>query len=38
MTIKTIISFIKSVRLSGITLNFGIIGFNFSGCSSKANS
>ncbi len=38
MTIKAIISFIKSVRFSGITLNLGIIGINFSGCSSKANS
>lgn len=37
MIIKGIKDSIKKVRLTGITLNFGFIGLNFAGGSSKMN-
>lgn len=37
LIIKGIKASIKKVRLTGITLNFGFIGLNFAGGSSKVN-
>ncbi len=37
MTFKGIKDLIKMIRFSGVTLNGGFIGLNFSGGSSKAN-
>lgn len=37
MIIKGIKDLIKSVRVTGVTLNIGFIGLNFAGGSSKVN-
>lgn len=37
MIIKGIKDLIRSVRVTGVTLNIGFIGLNFAGGSSKVN-